>query len=278
LQIDAPINRGNSGGPTFNLQGEVIGINTAIFSPSGGSVGIGFAIPSDFARLIIDQIRSTGGVERGWLGVSIQSINPALAKAFGADPEKPLGALVDDVEQGSPAAKAGIKRGDMIIKINGKEVTSAHDLPRIVAITKPGQQLDITLLRDGKDEQATATVASMPTPAQLADASASEGSSSAKEPQVGTLGIAFQPLTAELRGQFHARAATKGVVVQGVLPGSPGAQLGLQPGDIVESVNREQLDSPQDAESKIEKAAQSGTIVLFVDRDGSGQYIGVSKE
>ena len=158
LQLDAAINRGNSGGPTFDLSGHVIGINTAIYSPSGGSVGIGFAVPSNLARNIVQQLKDHGHVSRGWLGVQIQGISPEIAKSFGLDPANPKGALVADVVRDSPAAKAGFEPGDVILRFGDREIKDAHDLPRLVAETPTGQRVDITVLRDGKERKLTATI------------------------------------------------------------------------------------------------------------------------
>ena len=158
IQIDAPINRGNSGGPTFNLGAEVIGVNTAIYSPSGGSVGIGFAVPSNIAKNVVQQLKESGHVTRGWLGVAIQGITPAIAKSLGLNPEQPSGALVASVTPNSPAAKAGVKQGDVITSAGGHPVKQVGDLPRIVAGTPPGQQLDLTILRGGKEMKLAATL------------------------------------------------------------------------------------------------------------------------
>jgi serine protease Do len=275
LQIDAPINRGNSGGPTFNLHGEVVGINTAIFSPSGGSVGIGFAIPANFARLIVDQLKTTGHVERGWLGVSIQSLTPAIAKSFGENPDHPTGALVDEVDPGSPAAKAGLKRGDVITEVNGHAIRDSHDLPRIVALTRVGRTLHITLRRAGKTETEEATVAAMPSPAQLAEAS---GSTTPPAARVGPFGLALEPLTPDLKQELHAGKSVKGVVVEGFIPGSPAAALGLQPGDIIASVNRQPVTSPEQARTKLADAAEAGNVLLFVYRHGAGEFVGASAQ
>ena len=276
LQIDAPINRGNSGGPTFDLQGEVIGINTAIFSPSGGSVGIGFAIPSNFAHLIVDQLQATGHVERGWLGVSIQPLTAAIARAFGADPTNPAGALVDNVRPGGPAAAAGIKRGDIIAAVDGEPVRIANDLPRLVAMSKVGQKLHVTVERDRARQILVATIARQPTGDQRANADGDAVPSA--PPRVGTFGIALRPLTAELRLQLHSGPAIQGVVVENLLPGSPAARLGLRPGDIIESINRVAIDTPDAADAKLRDAVSGGAVVLFVDRDGTGQFVGMSAD
>src|SRR4051794_13827949 len=158
IQIDAPINRGNSGGPTFNLDAAVIGVNTAIYSPSGGSVGIGFAVPLNVAKTVIQQLRDSGHGTRGWLGVAIQGITPSIARSLGLDAEQPSGALVASVTANSPAAKAGIKQGDVIIAAGGRPVKQVGDLPRIVAATPPGQQIDLTIRRGGKEMTVATTL------------------------------------------------------------------------------------------------------------------------
>src|SRR5436190_21027632 len=161
LQIDAPINRGNSGGPTFNLHGQVIGINTAIYSPSGGSVGIGFALPSNTAKNIVQQIRENGHVTRGWLGVAIQGITPAIAKSLGMDPDRPTGALVASVTANSPAAKAGLKPGDVILSAQNQPIKNVHDLPRLVAKAPIGEKFDLQVRRNGKEMTLAANIAEL---------------------------------------------------------------------------------------------------------------------
>ncbi|MGH7087812.1 MAG: PDZ domain-containing protein, partial [Stellaceae bacterium] len=276
LQIDAPINRGNSGGPTFNLHGEVIGINTAIFSPSGGSVGIGFAIPSNFARKIVDELKATGHVKRGWLGVSIQSLTPPLAKAFGGNPAKPTGALIDSVEPNSPAAQAGLKQGDVIVAANGKAIETAHDLPRIVALAKLGSPLNLEIRRGGKSMTKAATVAAMPSAAQLAALSGGGEGSSTPKPEAGPLGMRLAALSPDLRDQLHLKKNVKGVVVAALMPGSPAASIGIKPGDVIESVNRQPVTDRADAEAKLKHALGSGTVVLYVDRGGNGEYVALN--
>src|SRR5436853_2019967 len=171
IQLDAPINRGNSGGPTFNLSGEVIGINTAIYSPSGGSVGIGFAVPSNTGKSVIAQLKEHGKVTRGWLGVAIQGLTPAIAKSLGLNPDEPTGAIVASVTPNSPAAKAGLKPGDVILSASGHPVKSVHDLPRLVAAMPPGQKIDMNVRRSGKEMTLSATTGEMPQQEQQASAS-----------------------------------------------------------------------------------------------------------
>ena len=226
LQIDAPINRGNSGGPTFNLGAEVIGVNTAIYSPSGGSVGIGFAVPSNVAKNVVQQLKDTGHVTRGWLGVAIQGITPAIAKSLGLNSEQPSGALVASVTPNSPAAKAGVKQGDVITAAGGHPVKQVGDLPRIVAAAPPGQHLDLTILRGGKEMKLAATLGELSeSPKQLAAVTQDED-------RTGALGLQLSAMTPELRRQYRISKDVEGVVVTRVADQSPAASAGIQPGDV----------------------------------------------
>jgi serine protease Do len=274
IQIDAPINRGNSGGPTFNLSGEVIGINTAIYSPSGGSVGIGFAVPSNTAKNVVEQLRDKGQVTRGWLGVAIQGITPTIAKSLGLDPNQPMGALVASVTANSPAAKAGIKQGDVIAAAAGRPIKTVHDLPRIVAATPPGEKLDLTIRRDGKETTLAATIAAMPEkPQQVA---AAPGPAQGGEDETSSLGMQLAAISAKLRAQFRIPKDVEGVVVTKVSPDSPAASLGVEPGDVIVSVERQPATSPQQAAAALKQAAAKGNILLLLNRHGASQFVGMS--
>jgi len=275
LQIDAPINRGNSGGPTFNLAGEVIGINTAIYSPSGGSVGIGFAIPSSLAKNVVAQLKEHGKVTRGWLGVAIQSISPAIAKSLGLDPENPQGALVASVNDGSPAQKAGLHQGDIITNVNGHEIRSAHDLPRLVAETPVGGKLDITVRRQGKQDKFTAQVAEMPANPQVAARGPAPGAP-AKPDAASALGLQLAPLTAELHKRLSVPDGVEGVVVRGIADDSPVLAAGVQPGDVIVSVDQQPVAKPEDAAKKLKEAAAKGQVLLLLNRRGNSQFVGLS--
>ena len=210
LQIDAPINRGNSGGPTFNLHGQVIGINTAIYSPSGGSVGIGFAVPSNIAKHVIVQLQEHGHVTWGWLGVAIQNVTPAIAQSLGLDRDHPTGALVASVTADSPAARAGIKQGDVITAAGGHEIKTVHDLPRLVAATPVGSKLELTIVRDGKQKTVEASIGEMPQNVASAEPEAAQpGSGKAAD----ALGMELLPLDPQLRKELKAPEDLKGVVV-----------------------------------------------------------------
>jgi serine protease Do len=276
LQIDAPINRGNSGGPTFNLAGEVIGINTAIYSPSGGSVGIGFAIPSNLAKNIVAQLEKNGKVTRGWLGVSIQSVTPPIAKSLGLNPEKPEGALVASVNDNSPAEKAGLHQGDVIVGANGTPIRTVHDLPRLVAETPVGQTLDLTVLRQGKREKLTARVAQMPANPQVASTGEPEQGNAAG--RAGALGVQLATLTPEARKRLHVPKGVEGVLVRGVAGDSPAAAIGVQPGDVIVSIDQQPVTKPEDAAKKLQTAAASGQILLLLNRHGNNQFVGLEVE
>ncbi len=278
LQLDAPINRGNSGGPTFNLSGEVIGINTAIFSPSGGSVGIGFAIPSDVAEKVVEQLKSTGHVEHGWLGVGIQNVTPAIAKSFGIDPNNPSGALVAQVEPNSPAAQAGLQQGDIITAANGEPVRTAHDLRRIVSETQVGQQVTLTAARAGKEQMLAATIGEMPAKAELASAEQPNGGAQSKPSAASALGLKLGQLTPDLRTRLHLQNGAGGVVVKGVADNSPAASLGLQPNDVIMSVDNQPVTTPQDADQKLEQATNKGQVLFLVNRGGQQHFVALSAQ
>ncbi len=270
LQIDAPINRGNSGGPTFNLGAEVIGVNTAIYSPSGGSVGIGFAVPSNVAKDVIQQLREKGHVTRGWLGVAIQGITPAIAKSLGLDADRPSGALVASVTANSPAAKAGIKQGDVIISAGGQPVKQVGDLPRIVAGTPPGQPLDLTILRGGKEMKLAAMLG------ELSDSPKQVASVTPDEDRTGALGLQLAAITPELRRQHRIPKEVDGVVVTKVADQSPAASAGIQPGDVLVSVDQRPVETPLNAAEQLKEAAAKGNVLLLVNRKGSSQFVGLS--
>ncbi len=275
LQLDAAINRGNSGGPTFNLNGQVIGINTAIYSPNGGSVGIGFAIPSSLAKPVIEQLREHGKVERGWLGVQIQEVTPEIAKSLGLPKEE--GALIADVTPGSPAAKGGLKQGDVILSFNGHTVAKVRDLPIVVAETPVGDKAKVEVFRSGKDETLAVAIGKMPENPQVAE-NAQQGEQQGGGETATALGLKLSPLTSELRQRAGVPKSVKGVVVTGVEDSSPLAELGIQPGNVIEQVNQQPVTTPQQAESRL-KEAQSGknkNVLLLINRHGTNQYLALS--
>ena len=273
IQIDAPINRGNSGGPTFNLSGEVIGINTAIYSPSGGSVGIGFAVPSNTGKSVIAQLKEHGKVTRGWLGVAIQGITPSIAKSLGLDADQPTGALVASVTPNSPAAKAGIKQGDAITAAAGRPIKTVHDLPRLVAATPIGQKLDLTIMRGGKETTLSATIGEAPEqqPPRVAAAPDNSGEGAAS-----SLGLQLASINPALRRQYRIPNEVEGVVVTKVAGDSPAATLGIEPGDVIVSIDQQPAKSPQQAAEELKQASNKGTILLLLNRHGTSQFVGWS--
>ena len=278
LQIDASINRGNSGGPTFNLNGQVIGINTAIYSPNGGSVGIGFAIPSSLARPVIDQLREHGKVDRGWLGVQIQEVTPEIAKSFGLS--KAEGALVADVTKNGPAAKAGLKQGDVILSFNGHAIDKVRDLPLVVAQTPVNEKAKVDVWRNGQNVSLDTTVGQMPDNPKIAqnDNNQSGGDQQAQSQNTTALGLKLAPLNDRLRQRAQVPKNVKGVVVTDIADDSPLAALGIEPGDVIQSINQQPMTTPQQVASKL-KEVQSGkdkNALLLINRHGTNQYLALS--
>ena len=267
LQVDAPINRGNSGGPTFNLKGEVVGVNSAIFSPSGGSVGIGFAISSNLAKEVVADLADDGKVERGWLGVQIQGVDEDLASHLGLD--KPHGALVGEVQPDSPAAAAGVEQGDVVLSFNGKQIDQVRQLSRTVAEVAPGSEAKIVVWRDGKEKTLEAKIAAMP--AQDEVASAEEAAPAAGQPR---LGLALAPISPEQRDELGLKAGEKGVLVTDVVAGGPAEAKGLRAGDVILSIDRKPVAQPADVVTAIRKAHETGakSVLLFVSRDGNERF------
>ena len=259
LQIDAPINRGNSGGPAFNLKGEVVGVNTAIFSPSGGSVGIGFAIPASTAKHIIADLKDDGNVTRGWLGVQIQPVSEDIASSIGLD--KPTGTLIAAVTDGSPAEKSGLRTGDTILKVNGAEIEGPKELSRAVAKLKPGTRVDMTVFRGGKQRDIKVSIGEMPGE-KLASINPGRDSEPAADQQ---LGLALAPAE-----------DGEGVVVADVMSGSPAAEQGIRQGDVILEVNGAFVDQPEAAVAAIrQSSAKSGKspVLLLVKNDRGQRFV-----
>jgi serine protease Do len=258
IQTDAAINRGNSGGPLFNMQGEVIGINTAILSPSGGSVGIGFSVPSALAVPVIDQLRQFGETRRGWLGVRIQGVDDATAEALGLG--RARGALVAGIDDKGPAKPAGLETGDVIIQFDGRDVRESTDLPRIVAATPVGKEVDVRIVRKGKEEVRKVTLGRLEDGerTQQASVGAQPTQPNAPAPTTTVLGMELSGVSDPLRRRFNLREGVRGVVVTRVEGNSNAADKRIVPGDVILEVGQEAVASPADVTRRVEQLRRDG--------------------
>jgi serine protease Do len=265
IQTDAPINPGNSGGALAGLDGHVIGINSAITSPSGGNVGLGFAIPINLARSVMDQLIAHGRVIRGFLGVSAQDIDPSLVGPLKLKDDN--GALVSEVNPETPAARAGLKPGDVIIDFNGKPVNSSRDLSSLAAETAPGTRVKIVLLRDGEKLDLTATLAERPeATTQARPVKPGEG----RGPTAEKLGLTVQTLTPDIAKQL-GYSGEKGVLITDVTPGSAGDEADLKAGDLIKEVDRVRVTSAEEFVAVV-RAAKSGQVLAFLVQRGTGSF------
>jgi len=271
LQIDAPINRGNSGGPLFDSRGQLVGINTAIFSPTGGNVGIGFAIPSRQAAPIIAALKQSGRVARGWLGVQVQPVTEEVAASLGIE-EAPRGALVASVVADSPAERAGLRAGDVITAYDGHEITELRDLPRLVARTEAERRVDITVWRGGDERTLAVTIGRMPTGERVA------GSGAAERGEEAALGLTLETLTPDARERLGLADGREGVVVVGVDRDGPAASKGLRPGDVIRMVGQSPVSSPREVERQVAEALEQDreAVLLLVERDGESRFVPVA--
>lgn len=265
LQIDAQINRGNSGGPAFDLNGNVIGVNSAIFSPNGGNVGIGFAIPSAMAKRVIADLMDDGVVERGWLGVTIQPVNKDIADGLGRADER--GALVAEVSPGGPAAKAGLQPGDLILKVGAQEIDKTRELPRVIADIAPGSTSKLVIWRDGKERSLNVDIGRLPEENKVAEAP-----SNAVD---GEVGLALKELDPETARQMGIEGESQGVVVVDVKPGSPAAETGIRAGDVVVKAAGQSLHTPSELADLMRDARRSGksSVLALVKRGTSQRFI-----
>jgi serine protease Do len=264
IQTDAPINPGNSGGPLFNMAGEVVGINTAIFSQSGGNIGIGFAVPINLVKSLVPQLETKGTVTRGWLGVAVQPVTAQLARSFGLDQAQ--GALVADVVAHGPADQAGIKRGDVIVNFDGKKIDDSSSLPALVASTPIGKTVPVEVVRDGKKTTLNVAIA------KLADQTASVAPAQEKS----EWGLAMRNIRPEERQQMNLKR-NEGVLVQAVMPDSPAANAGIQPGDVILQINHVAVSSVKGVKDEAAKTKGDKPLLLLVRRaDGSTMFAALS--
>jgi serine protease Do len=262
IQTDASINPGNSGGPLFNEQGEVVGINSAIFSQTGGNVGIGFAIPINLAKQLLPELETKGSVTRGWLGVAIQQVTPELAESLRTDGAH--GALVADVTKDGPAEKAGVKRGDVIVTYDGKKIENSSSLPVLVAATPVGRTVPVDVLRNGKIKALDVTISKL-----------SEKEVAVDEPTArqGKLGLALRDLRPEERERLRLKD-DEGVGVESVMPDSPAAQAGIQAGDVILQVNQTAVGSAEEVKKAVHKAGDDKPLLFLLRRaDGNNQFV-----
>jgi serine protease Do len=270
IQIDAPINRGNSGGPTFDLKGRVVGVNTAIYSTNGGNMGIGFAIPARVAKETVEQLIRNGSVVRGWLGVSIQPVTTEIAAALGRKEAK--GALVAEVIPDTPAERAGFRSGDLVLELEGKEIADPRDLTRSVAALPPGEKVKVKVLRDGSERTVTVTLGSRdeaPSPARAPE-SGNGGDSLSTD-----LGLRVSELNGPLRQQFRIPEDVRGVIVTGVRRGSPAETAGLRTGMVILEVDGKPATSTNALKQAIEKAKSAGKeAVLMRFQAGEAKQFG----
>jgi serine protease Do len=278
IQTDAAINKGNSGGPLFDMNGDVIGINTAILSPSGGSIGIGFAVPSALARPIIDQLLQFGETRRGWLGVRIQNVDESIAESLGL--KEPKGALVAGVDDKGPSKPAGIEPGDVILKFDGKDVKDSKDLPRIVGQTAVGKEVDVLLLRKGKEVTKQVKLGRLEEGEKVAKASATQGE--ADKPTIKkALGLDLSPITDEAKRRFSIKDNVKGVLVSRVDPNSPAADKRIQVGDIIVEVQQEAVTTPDAVTKRVDalkKEGKKSALFLIANAQGDVRFVALSLE
>ncbi|HVI28472.1 Do family serine endopeptidase [Hansschlegelia sp.] len=274
IQTDAAINRGNSGGPLFNTEGKVVGINTAIISPSGGSIGIGFSVPANAAKPVVDQLLKYGEVRRGWIGVRVQQVTDEIAETLGVvGPDK--GALIAGVNEDGPAAAAGMKTGDVVLKFDGKTIHEMRDLPRIVADTEIDREVEVLVLRKGKQETLRLKIGRLEEEDKKDDLPKPPAPS--EEPKTGAaLGLTFTPVSDELRLKFQLKPETKGLVITAVDEGSKAQDSGVEPGDVLIEVAQRAVETPNDVTGRIEELKKDGkktALVLLSNRQGDVRFV-----
>jgi len=267
IQTDASINPGNSGGPLFNLDGEIVGINTAIFTQGAGNIGIGFAIPINMAKSVMSQLKDKGKVVRGWLGVVIQAVTDEIKEKLGLKTTE--GALIGEVTEGSPADRGGLKRGDVIINFGGKKVQEMNNLPPMVAQTTIGEEVEIVVIRKGGEEKLTVKIGELKEEAEVAATTVPNIEES--------LGLSVQELTPELAKSLSLEGE-KGVLISGILEGSPASEAGLQRGDLIQEIENEQVGDMDDYKRILGESASKSQILMVVRHGGHTRYVVLKKE
>jgi len=267
IQTDASINPGNSGGPLINAAGEVVGVNSAIFSQTGGNVGIGFAIPIDLAKKVADHLRKNGKVVRGWLGIRAQDVSPQLASSLGIVRGGEM-AVVTEVTEGSPAAEAGIKSSDIVVEFNGKPVPRSHDFPSVIADTPPGQKVTLKIIREKKEQTVAVKIGELP------DESDASQQIEAKDAEIG---LRVQRITPEAARRLGMNS-TKGVIVVEVQPGSPADQVGVEPADVIREVNQRPVNNVKDFQLALRQGRRGDRILLLVQRGDNAVFFAVKRK
>ena len=278
IQTDAPINPGNSGGPLVNMAGEIVGINTAIFSRTGGSEGIGFAIPVDIARDIANSLISTGRVVRGWMGIAIQELTPALAQSFQLPESYTGGVLISEVNEKGPSAGGMLQRGDVLLEYRGEKIRDINHLRHIVARTMVGTGVEVTILRDGERRTLTVEVGERPTDEMLARGGMSAPTLALDKLDNVLAGLKVAPLTEERRTQLNLSDETTGVIIADVKTGSEAEAAGLQQGDVIQEVNRDTVRSVADYQQVAAQITKEELVVLFVSRRGNHLFVAVNPQ
>ncbi|MBF0140349.1 MAG: DegQ family serine endoprotease [Magnetococcales bacterium] len=268
IQTDAAINPGNSGGPLFDMQGKVVGINTAIFSRSGGNMGIGFAIPINLAKSVVNQLKTNGHVTRGWLGIGIQTVTPELAQALGL--KDPKGALITHVMPGGPGEKAGLKTGDVILKFDGREISRMRELPTMVAATEVGKKTNLDVLRDGKHIKMSATTGEMP---HEEEADPTKTNSKADSDR---LGMQVEPINDRNRQRLGLDPEQSGVIVASLSPNGAASEAGVQRNDVLVELNRMKIDSIASYEKALEVTRDKSTVLVRLIRNGDPLFIAIN--
>jgi serine protease Do len=276
IQTDAAINRGNSGGPLFDMNGDVIGINTAIYSPSGGSIGIGFSIPANLARTLVAQLRDFGRAKRGWLGVKIQQVTPDIAESMGL--KESNGALVASVDETGPAASAKLRGGDIILRFNGQDIKEMRTLPRVVAETEIGKSVPLTVWRDGHEVSLNATVGELPDEQKVAAVTPDKPAPAPTPTELAALGLKLAPITPDQRDRFQIGRDQKGVLITDVAPGSSAAERGLKAGDVIVEVQQQEVGSPADVVDKVERVRKSNrkSVLMLIQGQEGPRWVPLS--